>query len=71
VIASDRPSLPEICGDAGLYVNPEKPAEIATAIARLRSEPGLRDYLKRKGFEQAGKYDWDKTAKAILALFNS
>jgi glycosyltransferase involved in cell wall biosynthesis len=71
VIAGDRPSLPEICGEAALYVDPEKPSEIAAAIARLRSEPGLRSDLKRKGFEQAAKYDWQQTAQSILALFNS
>ena len=71
VIAGDRPSLPEICGEAALYLDPEKPSEIAAAIARLRSEAGLRENLKRKGFEQAAKYDWKKTAQSILALFNS
>lgn len=71
VIAGNRPSLPEICGDAALYVDPERPSEIAAAITRLRSEPQLRERLIRAGLQQAAKYDWKKTAHSILALFNS
>lgn len=70
VIAGNRPSLPEICGDAALYVDPERPSEIAAAVARLRAEPETRNILKRKGIEQSSKYDWKKTAESILALFN-
>src|ERR1051326_537018 len=71
VIAGDRASLLEVCGEAALYVNPEKPSEIATAITRLRSNPQLRRQLKDKGVEQAGKYDWKRTAESILELFET
>ena len=71
VIAGNRPSLPEICGDGAVYVNPERPSEIASAIARLRLQPQLRERLVRAGIGQAAKYDWNKTVHSILVLFNS
>ncbi len=68
VIASTAPCLPEICGDATLYADPEEPAAWVTAIGRLRNEPGLRATLARKGPDRARLYSWRTIAETYLGL---
>ena len=41
-------SLPEVAGEAALYFDPTVPSEIAEAVARLESDPGLRRDLATK-----------------------
>lgn len=69
VISSDRGSLPEVVGKAGLLVDPEKPEKIAEAIDRVLSWP-MSEYNKRveMGFKQVKKFSWEKTAKETLKI---
>jgi glycosyltransferase involved in cell wall biosynthesis len=58
-------SLPEVCGDASYYFNPESVDDICSAI--LASEnPNLR--LIEKGVYRAAELNWDKTAHAYSDL---
>jgi glycosyltransferase involved in cell wall biosynthesis len=63
VVASDRSSLPEVVGDAGLLADPEDPAAMAEAVRRLRRDPELRARLVRRGRERAASYTWERTAR--------
>jgi glycosyltransferase involved in cell wall biosynthesis len=40
VVASDRASLPEVCGDAALYASPTDPGAWLASFLRLRDWPG-------------------------------
>lgn len=65
VLVSDRASLPEIAGAAGLQVNPESTDEIAAAMERLSQDAGLREQLIEAGREQRRKFSWYETAERI------
>ena len=69
VVASDRASLPEVVGDAGLLVNPERPEELAHALRRLVAEPALRQELGRKGLERCALFRWERAAAEIEEVF--
>lgn len=56
VITSNVSSLPEVGGDAVLYVNPLDVGEIAAAIDRLASDNALRTELIARGLKQAEKF---------------
>ena len=45
VVANAAGALPEVVGDAGLLVDALDPYAVAEAVARLRSEAGLRESL--------------------------
>lgn len=62
VLASDRTSIPEVCGDAALFVNPESIESIAEGMRKLYDDPALRARLIEKGFEQEQKFDWAQSA---------
>lgn len=68
VIASNVTSLPEVAGDAAIYVNPSDVGDIAAAMKRIVFEPGLREDLISKGRIRRLRYSWDKTAKELWEM---
>ena len=67
VIVSETSSLPEVCGDAALYVDPDDPGQLAAAIRRVLCEEGLRDQLRRAGHLRVKRWSWDRSAADTLA----
>jgi glycosyltransferase involved in cell wall biosynthesis len=71
VICSNTSSLPEVCGDAAIYINPKNTKEIENAITELLNNEKLRLGLIEKGFAQAEKFSWrETTAKLTLKSFD-
>ncbi|RAU82994.1 glycosyltransferase family 4 protein [Pontibacter arcticus] len=68
VIVSNRASLPEVCGDAALYCNPDEPANIAEAIRKLYKSDELQEELIKNGFEQLKNFCFRKGASSLLSL---
>ncbi len=66
VITTRKASLPEVCGEACLYVEPRDPDGIAAAIRTLKEAPDTRADLIRRGLLQAQKFSWQRTAQEIL-----
>ena len=66
VITSSETSLPEIAGDAALMVNAHSSESIAEGLIRLATDAGLRSELRRKGFDQARLFTWEKTVSKAL-----
>ena len=69
VVVSDRASLPEVVGEAGLLVNPDDPEDIAQALARVLTEEPLRARMREQGLAQAARFTWDKAARETLAVY--
>lgn len=69
VVVANRSSLPEVVGDAGLLVNPEDPADIAEALARVLGDETLRDRLRKAGLARAAQFTWDLTARKTWAVY--
>jgi glycosyltransferase involved in cell wall biosynthesis len=67
VLSSNRGSLPEVVGDAGILFDPlDGPALSELLLSVLRNE-ALRRELIEKGFRKAEQFSWDKTAAGILS----
>lgn len=69
VVVSNRASLPEVAGSAGVVVDPEKPQNIAWGIEKVLNSSKI-DYNKlvQAGLKQAKKFSWDKTAQETLKI---
>jgi len=65
VIASNVTSLPEIAGDAAIFVSPESPGSIRDAMIRIVKEEGLRTQLIEKGRMRRELFSWDDTAAVL------
>ena len=68
VITSSVSSLPEVGGDAVLYVDPLSVEDIANKMNQLLSDDNLRTDLIKKGYEQIKKFSWEKTARETLNI---
>lgn len=69
VIASDTTSIPEVAGDAVLYVDPLNYFDIEKAIIQLCSSTLLQDDLKVRGRLRAKQFSWERTASETLTLY--
>lgn len=65
VVAADRTSLPEVCGDAALLVDPFSVDAIAEAMKSICFDESLRKNLVEKGRARKKNFNWDKTAELL------
>jgi glycosyltransferase involved in cell wall biosynthesis len=69
VVTSRTSSLPEIAGDAALYVNPYDTYQIAQAIKTISADDGLRAELSRRGRAQAELFSMARYRERVAALY--
>ncbi len=69
VVTSDRSSMPEVVGDAGITVNPTDPDALGAALLQLLSDRDLRADLSERGLQQARSFSWRATAERTLAAY--
>jgi glycosyltransferase involved in cell wall biosynthesis len=62
IACSNRGPMPEVLGEAGVYFDPEDPADIAAVLRKLIASPALRTKLARASFEGVGVYSWRRCA---------
>jgi glycosyltransferase involved in cell wall biosynthesis len=63
VIASQRGSLPEVMGDAGMLADATDALAWRTAIARLVASPEERRAMAARGLARAAHYQWRDAAR--------
>lgn len=66
VLCSNRTSLPEVVGDAGLLFDPEDSSALGKLIMKVLGNYELRRELSAKGLKRAELFSWEKTADGIL-----
>lgn len=67
-IVSNQASLPEICGEASLYVDPLDVIGLQEKIERLYADIDLQQQLREKGYNQIKLYSWQRSAKQVAEL---
>lgn len=70
IITSNNSSLPEIVGDGGILVDPDKPDEIFRAMKEILKNRELKEKLIQKGLKRSKEFDWKKTAREFLDMIN-
>jgi glycosyltransferase involved in cell wall biosynthesis len=68
VVASDRASLPEICGDAAMLVSPTDADSWLDALVALRDSASLRQRLVVAGRRRAENFRWEASALRYLEV---
>jgi glycosyltransferase involved in cell wall biosynthesis len=69
VVVSDRASLPEVVGDAGLLVDPDNAEALSEALARVLDDSELRESLRKRGLVRAGEFSWARAAHETMAIY--
>lgn len=67
-LASDRPSIREVGGDAVHYVDPLSVADIQRGLREMLDDRGARVALAARGPAQAAQFSWRSTAERTLSL---
>jgi glycosyltransferase involved in cell wall biosynthesis len=68
VIVSDRASLPEVCGDAAVYCDPDDPADMARQLRLVLTSSALRRELREAGLAHARSFGWQRSADQLDEL---
>ncbi|GAB4495023.1 MAG: glycosyltransferase family 1 protein [Anaerolineales bacterium] len=69
VITTPISSMPEVAGDAALYVPPQDDAALSEAILRILNDPNLAQTLRARGLERAATFTWQRTAQQTLQVY--
>lgn len=71
VICTDNSSLPEVGGDAVLYITGKDEKETADTLTRLYQNSSLSAELSQKGLQRAQLFSWEKSVKEILSCIQT
>ncbi len=70
-IVANNSSLPEVAGNAAIYVNAASENEIANAMTELSINEKLYKELKEKSALQAQHFSWDESAEKLYKILKS
>lgn len=71
VICSNLSSIPEICENGAMLINPRDVEEISSSITKILNNIDIKNNLKVRAEAQAKKFSWSITAKKTLELYSS
>lgn len=69
VVCSDRTSLPEVVGRAGILVDPEDADALGAAMLRVLSSPEERADLGKRGVARSRLFTWEQVAAETSTLY--
>lgn len=69
VITSNLSSMPEVCGDAALYVDPYNIEDITSKMEILINDKNLQKELVSKGLDKVRNFTWRKSALEHIKIF--
>jgi len=70
VVTSSVSSLPEICGDAALYVNPYDSKDISDKLEKILSDDELKARLIQNGYERAEYFSMENYMKRLATAYS-
>ncbi len=69
VIASNRASIPEVVGDAGLLLEPDDAAEWTNAIVNLLKDEEQEQQMINRGLARAREFTWRRCAEQTISAY--
>jgi glycosyltransferase involved in cell wall biosynthesis len=70
VLSSDAGSLPEVLGDAAVFLPPRDPEAWAAGVLELLADDPRRATLGARGRARAATYTWARTAERTRAIYD-
>jgi glycosyltransferase involved in cell wall biosynthesis len=69
IVASNAPPMPEMVGDAGLFVDPFDSSQMSQTIYDILADEYLRSNLREKSLKRSLFFSWKKTAEKTLSVY--
>lgn len=71
VVSSNRGSLPEVVGSAGILLDPDDVDSWVRALDEVLTDEDVREKMVLGGREQAGKFSWKRAAESMLSIYRN
>jgi glycosyltransferase involved in cell wall biosynthesis len=71
IVASDRTSIPEVVGDAGMLIDPTDVHAMADALSAVLDNPSLRAELSERSRARARQFSWATCAESTSNVFTA
>ncbi len=71
VITTRFTAIPEVCGDAVYYIDPENETDIAESLMIMEKNSELREHLRAMGRRRASIFSWTESANKFLLEVSS
>ena len=68
VLCSNRSSLPEVVGSAGILADPDA-SSLNREMKKFLEDSRAKKILSEKGIKRASEFTWEKTAQKTLAVY--
>ncbi|MDR3001294.1 MAG: glycosyltransferase family 4 protein [Fibromonadaceae bacterium] len=69
VITANNTSLPEVGGEAAIYVDAYNTEQLAHEMERVVNSESFRKEIAGKGLKQSKKFSWDKAAEQVEEVY--
>jgi alpha-1,3-rhamnosyl/mannosyltransferase len=69
VVCSDRPSLPEVVGDAALTAAPDDTEALVRCVTQALGDRSVAATLRERGLAQSASFSWARTADQTVAAY--
>jgi len=70
VIATRESPLPEMLGEGAIFINPQDPDDLTSALRRVLDSNELRATLRAKGLEATGNLSWERSAQNLITILS-
>jgi alpha-1,3-rhamnosyl/mannosyltransferase len=71
VVSSQAGALPEVLGEAAIYVDPNSPQDIAAGIERVLTSESLAQRLRQAGPARAAQLRWENCAQRTVQAYRA
>ena len=71
VLTGNTSAMPEVAGDAGLFVDPTSTEDIARGLKRMMTDTALRSRLGDAARRRARDFSWDSAAAETIRVIES
>jgi glycosyltransferase involved in cell wall biosynthesis len=69
IVASNRGSIPEVCGEAGLLSDPADAAALAAHLSAALGDEATRERLRAAAPAQLARFSWERCAAELAELY--
>lgn len=70
LIATANSAMPQLLGDAALYVDPRDQVALQAALQRVLGDEELRRTMSRRSLERVRSLSWTEAARRVAAVFD-
>ncbi|GAA4005806.1 glycosyltransferase family 1 protein [Sphingomonas humi] len=71
VIVSNRSCLPEVCGDAARYIDPDDIDTFSAQVAASLGDPAWRQEATGRGLLRASRFTWDRCIDSTVDAYRT